>query len=325
MTDAPSSAAVELPDFKQLDTHLWCVDTRQVREMLACCYLIGDGTHYAFIECGTNEGVPRLLALLDHLGIARAQISHVIPTHIHLDHAGGAGQLMQALPEAELVIHSRGARHMVDPTALAKGVAEVYGEAEAHAMYGDLVPVDEARVRVADTGAIVDVGTRRLEIMDSPGHARHHFSIWDAQTKGWFTGDTFGLSYREFDSELGPMVLPTTTPVHFDPDAWRATLDNFQARDPDCVYLTHYSRVRDISRLADDLRRGLADYEAIARSLKDAANRHAALVDALMAHAVGSAQRHGVAMDEARMRELLAHDIELNAQGIGVWLDRDAA
>lgn len=310
---------------EQLAEHLWCIDTEQVRDRMACCYLIGDGQRYAFIECGTNEGVPRLLALLDALGIGREQVSHVIPTHIHLDHAGGAGLLMQSLPEARLVIHQRGARHMIDPTALARGVAEVYGVDEAERMYGTLVPIPEERVAVAGTGDRVAVGGRVLEVLDSPGHARHHFSLWDATTRGWFTGDTFGLSYREFDGDAGAFVLPTTTPVHFDPDAWKQTIDAYMAREPACMYLTHYCRVGDVARLADDLRAGLDDYVAIARSLKDTTNRHEALVDALSAHAVGSAQRHGAPLSEATVRELVGHDVELNAQGLEVWLDRQAA
>lgn len=310
--------------YQKLSDHLWCIDTEQVRDALACCYLLGDGRRYAFIECGTNEGVPRLLALLDALGIARSQVSHVIPTHIHLDHAGGAGLLMQELPEAQLVVHPRGARHLIDPTALAKGVAAVYGESRAAEMYGELVPVPEARVHPAETGESIAVGERVLEVMDSPGHAKHHFSLWDEATRSWFTGDTFGLSYRELDRDGAAMVLPTTTPVHFDPEAWKATLDAYMARDPACMHLTHYCRVDDVPRLADDLRQGLDDYVAIARSLKDSPSRHEALVDALSAHAVGAAQRHGAPLSEQAVLDLLAHDIALNAQGLGVWLDREA-
>ena len=148
---------------EQLAEHLWCIDTEQVRDRMACCYLIGDGQRYAFIECGTNEGVPRLLALLDALGIGREQVSHVIPTHIHLDHAGGAGLLMQSLPEARLVIHQRGARHMIDPTALARGVAEVYGVDEAERMYGTLVPIPEG-TKVIKKALVGTGGAEKLQV-----------------------------------------------------------------------------------------------------------------------------------------------------------------
>ncbi|MCR9091030.1 MBL fold metallo-hydrolase [Algiphilus sp.] len=316
---------VEPASYRTLSDHLWCIDTQQLREQLAACYLVGDGAHYAFIECGTNHSVPQLLALLDHLGIQREQVRYVIPTHVHLDHAGGAGLLMQELPEATLVMHPRGARHMVDPSALWKGVCAVYGDDEAERMYGALIPVPEERVRIADSGEQIAVGTRVLDVLDSPGHARHHFSLWDATTRGWFTGDTFGLSYREFDSAYGAFVIPTTTPVQFDPDAWKTTLDAYLARDPACMYLTHFCRVEDVQRLADDLRTAIDDYVTIARSLKDSHHRHDAIVDALSAHAVGAAQRHAAPLSEQAVRELLAHDIELNAQGLEVWLDREAA
>lgn len=314
---------VEPAPHQALSDNLWCIDTQQLRDQLAACYLVGDGEHYAFVECGTNHCVPHLLALLDSLDIGREQVRYVIPTHVHLDHAGGAGALMQALPEATLVMHPRGAKHMIDPSALWKGVCAVYGDAEAETMYGELIPVPEARVRVAETGEQVPVGQRILEVLDSPGHARHHFSLWDAATSGWFTGDTFGLSYREFDSEYGAFVLPTTTPVQFDPDAWKTTLDAYLARDPAYMYLTHFCRVEGVQRLAEELRTAIDDYVTIARSLKDSHHRHDAIVDALFAHAVGAAQRHAAPLSEQTVRDLLAHDIELNAQGLEVWLDRE--
>jgi glyoxylase-like metal-dependent hydrolase (beta-lactamase superfamily II) len=301
---------------------VWCIDTEQMRPNMAACYLIGDGERYAFVEAGTNHGVPALLARLDALGIGRHQISHVIPTHVHLDHAGGAGLLMRELPQAQLVVHPRGARHMIDPSALWKGVTAVYGADNAQRMYGELVPVPADRVVAAETGHEIRVGERLLTVMDSPGHARHHFSIWDEQTRGWFTGDTFGLSYRDFDTARGPFILPTTTPVQFEPEAWAQTIDAYMARDPQRMYLTHYSVVEDVARLADELRAGLQDYVSIAQSLKDSSNRHAALVDALTAHAMGRLRQHGCGFDEAHVLELMGHDFDLNAQGLEVWLDK---
>lgn len=324
MTDTPTPQTMASAEAEALSEHLWCIDTEQVRPRMAAAYLVGDGEHFAFIESGTNAVVPKVLALLDRLGIAREQISHVVPTHVHLDHAGGAGLLVASLPQAKLVIHPRGARHMIDPSALWQGVVGVYGEDNAQRMYGELVPVPEARVQVAGDGDTIHVGRRALEVMDSPGHARHHFSLWDAQTRGWFTGDTFGLSYRELDGPQGPVLIPTTTPVQFEPEAWQRTIDGYLARTPDCMYLTHYSRVRDVPRLAADLRAQLDCYVDVAQARADADDRHAALLDGLRGATLAHARARGCPLDDDAVLALLHHDLELNAQGLGVWLDRAA-
>ena len=202
-----------------------------------------------------------------HCGLARERVRYVIPTHVHLDHAGGAGLLMRALPNAKLVVHPRGARHLIDPGKLIAGASAVYGADAVQRMYGEIAPVPEARVIVADDGLRLPDGDGALEFIDSPGHARHHFCVWDAASRGFFTGDSFGLSYREFDTAAGPFVMPTTTPVQFEPEAWRQTLARLLAYAPQWMYLTHYGRVGEVPRLARELGDGIARYERIATEL----------------------------------------------------------
>lgn len=301
-----------------------CVDTLQERAGLACCYLLRRGDDVAFVEAGTAHGVPRLLALLDARGIARDRVRYVIPTHVHLDHAGGAGVLMRELPAAKLVVHPRGARHLIDPSKLIAGAQAVYGAAAVQRMYGEIAPVPEARVIVADDGARVPLDDAELQFVDTPGHARHHFCIWDPVSRGFFTGDTFGLSYRDFDGPGGPFLFPTTTPVQFEPDAWMQTLDRLLSFKPQRMYLTHYGCVENVERLAQTLRAGIERYRAIAGQLAKESNRHAKLVAALMADALRELAMLDAPVSEARARKLLAFDMELNAQGLGVWLDRPA-
>lgn len=321
----PAMTTVTLPPFQDLGHGITCIDTLQERAGLACCYLIQRGDDYAFIEAGTAHGVPRLLALLDARRIPRERVRYVIPTHVHLDHAGGVGVLMRALPQAMLVAHPRGARHLIDPSKLIAGASAVYGPEAVQQMYGEIAPVPESRVIVADDNARLPMGDGELVFIDTPGHARHHFSIWDAQSRGFFTGDTFGLSYRDFDGPQGPFLFPTTTPVQFEPDAWMGTLDRYRSFQPQRMYLTHYSVVENVEKLAADLREGIQRYVAVGERLKSAPQRHEQLREALTqdALAVLKAQRNPIA--EARARELLVFDMELNAQGLGVWLDRPAA
>jgi glyoxylase-like metal-dependent hydrolase (beta-lactamase superfamily II) len=314
--------ATSLPPAQDLGWGITCIDTLQERPGLACCYLLGRDGEYAFVEAGTAHGVPRLLALLADRGIPREQVRYVIPTHVHLDHAGGAGVLMRELPAAKLVAHPRGARHLIDPSKLIAGAEAVYGKAAVAQMYGEIAAIPEERVIVAGDDHLLPLGKGQLRFIDSPGHARHHFSIWDETSRGFFTGDTFGLSYREFDSPGGPYLFPTTTPVQFEPEAWFGTLDRYLSFRPERMFLTHFSVVENVPKLAADLREGLHRYVALATPLKAAPQRHAALLEALNQDALAALQKLGSAMPEAKLRELLAFDTELNAQGLEVWLDK---
>lgn len=299
-----------------------CIDTEQVRPGQACCYLIGGGSQYAFVDCGTSLSVPGIKAVLAARGIGLEQIAYVMPTHVHLDHAGGAGLLMRECPNAKLVVHPRGAKHLIDPTALIAGATGVYGPEKMAAMYGEIVPIEASRVIVADDGFQLDLGGRELRFIDAPGHARHHYAIWDAQSRGWFAGDTFGLSYRVFDGPNGATLLPTTTPVQFEPEAWLQTLDRFLAADPAWMYLTHYGRVGNVPQLAADLRGDLAMYQSIALHLADVPDRHARIVEALTLHALEELAAMAAPVSDDTARDWLAFDLELNAQGLGVWLDK---
>jgi glyoxylase-like metal-dependent hydrolase (beta-lactamase superfamily II) len=312
------------PPFVQpLSDGLFQIDTGFHRDDFDAAYLLVDSGRAAFIDTGTNFSVPRLLAALDDLGLGRDAVDFVIPTHVHLDHAGGVGLLMQSLPRASVLVHPRGERHMVDPSALYQSALAVYGQAEMDRAYGQLQPVAAERVRATADGMTVRLGERVLSFIDTPGHARHHHCIWDERSQGWFTGDTFGLSYREFDTAAGPWIMPTSTPVQFDPQALRHSIGRLLARAPRSMYLTHYGRVGDVQRLAGLLYEQIDAMVAIAERLRDAPQRHEALVEALTALCRSQLQRHGVSAVDDGLRGL-ALDIGLNAQGLAVWLDRPA-
>ena len=314
-----------LPFVKALDDGVFAIDTGFHRPLFDASFLIVENGRAAFVDTGTNFAVPRLLAALDDLGLSPEAVDFVIPTHVHLDHAGGAGLLMQQLPCATMWVQARGLRHMVDPLALYQGALAVYGQAEMDRAYGTLVPVPADRVRATSDGLVLNLAGRPLRFIDTPGHARHHHSIWDARSQGWFSGDTFGLSYREFDSAAGAWVLPTSTPVQFDPDALRHSIHRLLADRPRCIYLTHYGRVgtgvADVQRLAGLLFEQIDAMVALAQAVRGAADRHAALKAGLAESYTAQLQRHGVADVPAGLG-LLALDIELNAQGLAVWLDR---
>jgi len=269
--------------------------------------------------------VPRLLAALAAADLDVDAVDYVIPTHVHLDHAGGVGLLMQLLPGARLVVHPRGARHLAAPAHLIRSATSVYGAEEIERSYGTLVPVEKARMVTTQDGMTIELAGRPLQFLHTPGHAMHHHCIWDAASRGLFTGDTFGLSYREFDTAGGPWIMPTTTPVQFQPDALRRSIERMVALAPDWIYVTHYGRVGDVPRLAALLLGQLEAMVAFAQTTSRGPERHAVLMRGLEAIHLDSLRAHGVTLGEARIRELLGLDLELNAQGIAIWLDRLSA
>lgn len=306
---------------------IYAVDTGFHRERFDAAYLLTGAGRAAFVDTGTNHALPRLLGLLDVLGLPRSAVEAVIPTHVHLDHAGGAGALMHALPQATLWVHPRGARHLIDPSALYAGALAVYGQAEMDRSYGRLVPVPAERVRTSEDGMPLGLAGRTLRFMDTPGHARHHHCVWDDATRGWFTGDAFGLSYREFDTVHGCWIAPTVTPVQFEPDAMRRSVQRLLATEPACMYLTHFGRVAEVQPLGARLLALLEAMVAIGRGQPPGlppAVRHQRLKGELRALYLDSLAAHGCTLPHARLDELLAMDIELNAQGIAIWLDRPA-
>ena len=297
------------------------IDSGQVRPQMAACYLLETDSAVAVIEVGNNESADRIIKVLQSRGRDVAEVSHVIVTHVHLDHAGGAGKLMQELPNASFLVHPRGARHMIDPSRLEASARAVYGDETFDEMHGTLIPVPEDRVVIVDEGDSTEVGKRRLEFIDTPGHARHHFCVWDEQTRGWFTGDTFGISYRELDTAGGPFIFPTTTPIQFDPPALKASIRRMMESKPENMYLTHFGRVRDTERLSLDMLSGV-DYLAELGERHDGdENRTSNIQSELMDWLMSRARAHGVSCSDDDLREIFAGDVMLNSQGIEFWLD----
>ncbi len=298
------------------------IDTEYARPMQDASHLIIEGSKAAFVDTGANDSVPLLLDALDQQGLAPADVDYVFLTHVHLDHAGGAGLLMQQLPVARCVVHPRAARHMIDPSKIIAGTVAVYGKEKTQEIYGDIQPIDEQRIDIVEDGQWLDFNGRRVQAIFTEGHAKHHYVLHDPTSHGVFTGDAFGVSYRETDTVNGAIIFPTTTPIDFDPDEAHKSVDRIMACDPDCVYLTHYSRVGDLQRLSQEMHQGIDDYVAIALANENAANRQQTLEDRLFDYMCGRLETHGFEGDRDAMWSIMQIDVVLNAQGLGVWLDR---
>lgn len=309
-------------DWRDYGNGIVAFDAGYVRPILAAIHMVVEDGRVAFVDTGSNSALPNALAALDKLGLNSAAVDYVILTHIHLDHAGGAGSLMQAFPKAKLVVHPRGARHMQEPSKLVAGVTAVYGLDYVQRIYGEILPVVAERIIEAPDGYVVSLAGRDLLCLDTPGHARHHICIVDRRTGGIFTGDMFGLSYRELDVDGRQFIFPTTTPTQFDPEAMRASIGRLLSFNPKAMYLTHYGRVTDVKEKAETLLRHLDAVIDLAKNEAAAGKaRHQRIKRLMSDYLLAELRRHGCRLTDSTLLELWDTDLELNAQGLGVWLD----
>lgn len=288
------------------------------RPGFAAAYLIIEGDRAAFVENNTTHAVPYLLAALKRAGLSPEQVEYALVTHVHLDHAGGSSALLEACPNATLVAHPRAARHLVDPSRLVASATAVYGEEAFRRMYGEIRPIPQARVRTAEDGLRLTFGSRELTFFHTRGHANHHLCIHDSKSNGIFTGDAFGLAYPALQHR-GTFAFPSTSPTDFDPGEARAVVRQIAGWGADRVFPTHYGEHEDVagiaSQLLEDLDFSAALHDEVARPDLSPQAREAHCRAALEKRFAERLQRRGIASDEA-VRDLLALDLDLNAQGI---------
>ena len=298
------------------------IDSGYYRPMLDAIHLLVEGDRAAIIDTGTNYSVPLVLAAMRDKGLAPEQVDFVILTHIHLDHAGGAGLFMRTFPNATLTVHPRGARHMADPGKLVAGTVDVYGAEATRRMYGDILPVPTERILETPHASTIHLAGRELQFLDTPGHARHHVAIRDTRSGHIFAGDVFGLSYREMDQGGRQFIVPTSSPVQFDPAPYHRSVDLILKLKPEAVYVTHYSQIRDIQAKGAVLHRLIDAHAELGLREKDAGpERSARLREGVKRIFLEEARRWGSSLPDARILDIYSNDLELNAQGLGFWLD----
>ena len=297
---------------------VYALDALYVRPGLAAVHFIVEKGRVAVIETAHNAAMPRFLTALKSLDLEPEAVDYVFVTHVHLDHAGGAGAYMAELPNAKLIVHPRGARHMIDPTQLFAGTAAVYGEENARNLYGEIVPVPAERVIEAADEEIFLLAGRPLQCLYTPGHAKHHLCIWDSQARVCYTGDAFGIAYPELIVDNTPFLIPATTPTQFEPEPMKASIRRLLALKPEAMYLTHFSRIDDVERHGQEL---LDRIDAFVRLAESAPGTGTERKDAIHA----AIERHLLeeisAKNRGKLKHILNVDMELNAQGLAWWLE----
>ena len=305
-----------------LNDGIYCIDARYICPGNACCYLIVEDNEIAIIETGTAFTAEGIDEALYSLGLRKEMVRYIIPTHVHLDHAGGAGVLMQKYTDAQLVIHPRGVRHMVNPDKLIAGSKAVYGNRKFRELYGEVVPVPENRTITMKDKDKLYLKKRILEFRHTPGHADHHFCIWDQVSHGWFSGDTFGISYEQIGDKLNRFIFPTTSPVQFDPDKLLRSIDLIMEYKPKQIFLTHYSVIKEPAKKAKILREQIESYREIANELRFSSNREEEIFTAIKVMTLSNIASKFPCHDIKMVEELLELDFKLNAQGIDIWISK---
>ncbi len=310
---------------KQIVDGIYEIETRYLgREKYAACYLVEDAGEVAIIETNTNYAVPRILAALEHLGLEKKQVKYVILTHIHLDHAGGTGELMRQLPHPQLVVHPRGKKHMIEPEKLIASVKEVYGEHQYQKLYGEILPIPKDRVLTGEDGDILHLGTRDLLLLHMDGHAKHHFIIHDKKSNTIFSGDNFGIGYPKMIFNDSRLLFPSTSPTQFEPENALLTYQRIVDLAPSCILLTHYGCLEDINDGFAQLVQWITFSKERGSFHYNQGHRDQVLIDKLrldlwaeLEKEVTKRRGSGLTPDE---KELLQLDTDLNAQGIAYYI-----
>jgi len=294
------------------------IDSEYYSKDFAAIYLLKQKNKVIIIETGTNYSVPYVKEALSQIGLSFSDVSYVIPTHVHLDHAGGAGLLMMQCQNAALVVHPRGARHLIDPSKLVAGAKAVYGENKFKEYYGEIFPIDANRVIQADDNFILDFDGRELRFIDTPGHARHHFCIWDKATKSMFTGDTFGISYRDLDHQDELYILPSTSPVQFDPEALIQRINRIMEFKPERVCLTHFSAIKPTKKATNKLIESIHFVSNLAIKYADKNDSESIIYKKMMDYFLEGLNEIGFQNNDYA-KDRLSLDVLINTQGLIYW------
>jgi glyoxylase-like metal-dependent hydrolase (beta-lactamase superfamily II) len=279
-------------------------------EQMTAGYLI-EGPEPVLVETGSQSSVPALLEALERHGVEPEELAGVAVTHIHLDHAGGVGDVAKAFPRATVYVHEKGARHLVDPTRLIDSAARVYGPL-LDSLYGRLEPTAQDRLHILEDGEKIMVGPNRsLTTIDSPGHAKHHLALHDSESGILFAGDAVGVRLP-----AAGLLRPATPPADFDLDQAVASLRKFRERRPAGVALAHYGLLPDPAEMLEEAEGILRRWAEVAEAAWQSGRDIAAALDQEFGGELSGAKPE----DREKLETL--NGIHSNAAGLRRWLEK---
>lgn len=280
------------------------------RERYTASYLL-TATEPAIVETGPTTSVEPVVAGLDALGIGPGDLAHIVVTHIHLDHAGGVGRIAERFPNATVWVHERGARHLADPVRLLDSATRIYGEATMVSLFGPVDPVAPHRIRAVRDGDVVELGGRRLDVLATPGHAKHHMALVDSATGSVFTGDALGIH----PSDAG-VLRPATPPPDYDLELALQSIESIRERALGAQLLfSHFGPVDEVDRICGLAERRFSAWtEAVGHELERTDDLEE-IIEVLERIALDDADTGAEATLDLQRMETLS-SVRMNAMGI---------
>lgn len=267
------------------------------------------------IETGPSPSVKYIKEGLIALGYSLDDVKYIVVTHVHLDHAGGAGLLLEECQNAQVVVHPRGYRHLADPTKLIAGAKMVYGESFSD-LFNPIVPIPEERLLEKSEGDTLEIGANcTLEFLDTPGHAKHHFSIYDPISNGLFTGDAVGIRYEDLIDDGVNFFLPSTSPNHFDPEVMLETINRVQEMGLTRIYFGHFGMTLKIDEALKQVSQWLDVFVAEGEKVIEKGETHVELSENLLQR-IKTYLRTLDIDDDHDVYTILKVDAEVSAMGI---------
>ena len=274
-----------------------------------------DEQELTLVETGPSPSVKYVKKGLDSLGFSLEEVKYIIVTHVHLDHAGGAGLLIKDCPNAQVVVHPKGARHLADPKRLAAGARAVYGESFAE-LFDPIIPVPEERLLIKGEEDELKIGLAcTLEFLDTPGHAKHHFSIYDPVSNGIFTGDTVGIRYDQLSRDGIDLFLASTSPNHFDPAAMHQAINRIRDLHVDRIYYGHFGMTNLVDEALDQASAWLDVFVEEGERIFAAGEGYAELASSLLYRVKEHLRKLNVP-DDHDVYNLINLDMQVSALGI---------
>jgi glyoxylase-like metal-dependent hydrolase (beta-lactamase superfamily II) len=304
-----------VPTFLAVDG-VQAIDTLMCgRERATSAYLV-EAAEPALVETGPTTSLASVLEGLRQLGVGRNDLAHVVVTHIHLDHAGGAGALAPHFPQATIWVHERGAPHLADPGRLVQSAIRVYGEERLREMFGSVDPVPAERLRAVTDGDRIDLGDRSLEVVYTPGHAGHHVCLVDAATRGIFVGDALGVFLPDVK-----ILRPASPPPEFDLELAIASIERIRSFDPSVILFSHFGPAPEVEHLTALAVRRLRKWTDVVDRAMQESDDLGHVVERLRAETaaeLGAAEGRGA--EDLQDRYELLSSYEMNARGLMRYL-----
>lgn len=269
------------------------------------------------IETGPSPSIPHIEQGLQELSITLEDIKYIILTHIHLDHAGGAGLLLKKCPNAKIIVHPRGTRHLADPSRLEAGARAVYGD-QFDDLFDPIVPIPEERLQAVQDGETLEIDSdRTLTFYDTPGHAKHHIAIFDSLSEGLFIGDTAGIRYHQTEDQGLTFYLPTTSPNQFDPEAMHQSIQRFRQMNPKRLFFGHYGMSEEPDYAFDQVQVWIPVFVEEA----EVSTHSEEIEKRLLARVLTFLNDHNIPEDHS-VYELLKLDMKVCAMGLADFLKK---